>query len=95
MTRNLDYRVEVLCPVRDPAAQELVQTVLDIQWHDNVKARVLDRGQSNRRVPRKGQSAAIRSQEAIHSYLRDGRRPRLPRSNMSLPAKQRRKSRRV
>ena len=94
MTRNLDYRVEVLCPVRDPAAQKLVQTVLDIQWHDNVKARVLDRGQSNRRVPRKGKSAAIRSQEAIHSYLRDGRRPRLPRSNMSLPAKQRRKSRR-
>ncbi len=92
MTRNLDYRVEVLCPVRDPAARELMQTVLDIQWHDNVKARVLDRGQSNRLVGRKGKSAAIRSQEAIHSYLQDGKRPRLPRSNMSLPAKQRKKN---
>jgi len=89
MTRNLDYRVEVLCPVRDPDARALIQTVLDIQWHDNVKARILDRGQSNKLVKRKGKVAAVRSQEAIHTYLATGRKPRLPRSNMSLPPKQR------
>lgn len=89
MTRNLDFRVEVLCPVRDPDARELIQTVLDIQWHDNVKARILDRSQSNKLVKRPRKTAAIRSQEAIHTFLATGRKPRLPRSNMSLPAQRR------
>lgn len=89
MTRNLDFRVEVLCPIRDRDAKETLQTILDIQWHDNVKARILDRGQSNKLVKRRGKAAAIRSQEAIHAYLSSGRKPRLPRSNMTLPAKKR------
>ncbi|MEM6773355.1 MAG: polyphosphate kinase 1, partial [Pseudomonadota bacterium] len=89
MTRNLDYRVEVMAPILDPDARETIQTVLDIQWQDNVKARILDRGQSNKLVKRRGKAAAIRSQEAIHAYLATGRRPRLPKCNMSLPAKRR------
>ncbi|MEE4278989.1 MAG: polyphosphate kinase 1 [Halieaceae bacterium] len=89
MTRNLDYRVEVLVPIFDDDARTLIQTVLDIQWHDNVKARILDRAQSNKPVKRTGKTAAIRSQEAIHTYLASGRKPRLPRSNMTLPAKRR------
>ncbi|GAB5414523.1 MAG: polyphosphate kinase 1 [Congregibacter sp.] len=92
MTRNLDYRVEVLCPVRDKSACETIQTVLDIQWHDNVKARVVDREQKNKLVARKGKSPTIRSQEAIHTYLSTGKKPRLPKTNMSLPAKQRKKT---
>ncbi len=95
MTRNLDYRVEVLCPVRDPEARQMIQDILDIQWHDNVKARVLDREQANRPVGRKAKSALIRSQEVIHGYLAEGKKPRLPRSNMSLPPKQRKKGARV
>lgn len=89
MTRNLDYRVEVLCPVRDRDAQQTIQDILDIQWSDNVKARVLDRAQSNTMVARKDKAASIRSQEAVHSYLSTGKKPRLPRSNMSLPPKRR------
>lgn len=92
MTRNLDFRVEVLCPVLDAEARAVIQAVLDIQWHDNVKARILDRSQSNRLVKRRGKAAAIRSQEAIHTFLASGRKPRLPRSNMSLPAKRRQRS---
>ena len=91
MTRNLDFRVEVLCPVRDPEARAMIQSVLDIQWHDNVKARILDRSQSNQLVKRKGKTAAIRTQEAIHTFLSTGRKPRLPRSNMSLPPKRRKR----
>jgi polyphosphate kinase len=91
MTRNLDYRVEVLCPIYDLDARRTIQDILDMQWHDNVKARVLDRAQSNEAVPRKGKSAMIRSQESIHSYLTTGKKPRIPRSNMLLPAKQRKK----
>ena len=92
MTRNLDYRVEVLCPVRQASHRQMLQDILDVQWHDNVKARVLDRGQANTFVPRRKKSKVIRSQETIHEYLQSGRMPRLPRSNMSLPPK-RRKSR--
>ncbi|MEM7691721.1 MAG: polyphosphate kinase 1 [Pseudomonadota bacterium] len=91
MTRNLDYRVEVLCPVEDPDAQRTLQDVLDIQWHDNVKARVLDRAQGNKLVGRKSKVPAIRSQEAINAYLAEGKKPRIPRSNMTLPPKQRKK----
>mgnify|MGYP006284438111 FL=1 len=67
----------------------MLQAVLDIQWHDNLKARVIDREQANRPVPRRPKAAAIRSQEVIHRYLASGRMPRIPRSNMSLPAKRR------
>lgn len=91
MTRNLDYRVEVLCPIRDADACQTIQDTLDIQWHDNVKARVLDKNQSNTMVARKRKAASIRSQEAIHAYLATGKKPRMPRSNMNLPPKQRRK----
>ena len=47
MTRNIDYRVEVLCPIRDAAIQNQLQDILDQQWHDNTKARVLDKDQAN------------------------------------------------
>jgi polyphosphate kinase len=90
MTRNLDYRVEVLCPVVDGDAQKLLQDVLDQQWHDNVKARILDAEQENKRVA-VGKTVKIRSQESIHRYLTSGKLPRYPKSAMRLPAKRRRK----
>ena len=78
MTRNIDYRVEVMCPVYDPAAKKILQDILDIQWADNVKARVLEPNLANRlRLPRKKKTKRIRSQEAIHRYLSKGRLPRL------------------
>lgn len=90
MTRNIDYRVEVLCPVKDPTVQQQLQDVLDQQWQDNVKARVLDSQQSNHLPPR-GQSApAHQAQETIHRYFATGKKPRMPRSLMGQPSKRRR-----
>jgi polyphosphate kinase len=83
MTRNLDFRVEVTCPIYDPALQQRLQSIIDIQWHDNVKARVLDAEQTNRLQLRPG--TRIRSQEAIHRFLLNGR----------LPAALRRRRRRI
>ncbi len=90
MTRNLDYRVEVLVPIYDQHAQEIIQNVIDQQWHDNVKARVLDLDQDNSYVPAKKKAAKIRSQESIHRYLSTGKLPRYPKSRMNVPAKRRR-----
>ncbi len=79
MTRNLDFRVEVLVPILDPDAQAAIQAVLDLQWHDNTKARIIDPQQSNRYVERRPRTTRIRSQEAIHRYLVTGKLPRFPR----------------
>jgi polyphosphate kinase len=91
MTRNLDYRVEVLCPIFDRHAQRTIQNILDMQWHDNVKARIIDQNQVNEFVPRGKRVARIRSQESIHEYLETGKLPRYPKSEMHHSAKRRRK----
>ncbi len=91
MTRNLDYRVEVLCPIFDVDAQRIIQDTLDQQWYDNVRARVLDQNQVNRMVPSKKKATKIRSQESIHRYLATGKLPRYPKSRMNEPARRRRR----
>lgn len=91
MTRNIDYRVEVLCPILDPDAQNLIQNVLDQQWHDNVKARLLDSEQSNPLPDVRKNVASIRSQETIYRYLATGKLPRYPKSTMRQPSKRRKK----
>jgi polyphosphate kinase len=73
MTRNLDFRVEVTCPIYDPRLQQRIQAIIDLQWHDNVKARILDELQRNEFKSRRG--GRLRSQEAIDVYLRTGELP--------------------
>ena len=41
MTRNLNRRVEVACPVTDPYIRKELLTILDTQLRDNVKARTM------------------------------------------------------
>jgi polyphosphate kinase len=57
MTRNLDQRIEVSCPVYDPDLQKELQDILDLQLRDNVKAR-----RWNRPKPRSTAVAKVRSQ---------------------------------
>jgi polyphosphate kinase len=73
MTRNLDFRVEVTCPIYDAKLQQRIQNIIDLQWQDNVKARLLNANQTNQFRHRRG--VRIRSQEAIHHYLKTGELP--------------------
>ncbi len=41
MPRNLDHRIEVICPILSPENQAEIQSIIDIQLRDNVKARNL------------------------------------------------------
>lgn len=50
MARNMDGRVEVACPIRDPALRRQLLEYFDIQWRDTVNARVWDEEDAERRV---------------------------------------------
>ncbi len=66
MTRNLDYRVEVGCPIYDEEVkQELLET-FDISWNDNLKARIFNEEQDN--AYRKNDQKALRSQFKKYEY---------------------------
>ena len=69
MERNLDHRVETAFPVLDPILKAEVLAMLELQWKDHVKARVLDRDQTNayRRLPR---GKAVRAQHDWYTLLR-------------------------
>jgi polyphosphate kinase len=47
MTRNLDHRIEVTCPIFDKSIKCEMRKIFEIQWDDNVKARTFDEKQSN------------------------------------------------
>ena len=47
MTRNLDRRVEVVIPIYDKNVYQELREIIDIQWRDNVKSRIIDKGQHN------------------------------------------------
>ncbi len=59
MPRNLDRRVEVIFPVKDPAVGSYIRhTLLEVELHNNVRARVLQPdGRYLRRKPREDESA--------------------------------------
>lgn len=53
MTRNLDRRVEVSVPIRDPQLQSECAAYLDLQLRDNTKTRIIDADMENHFVQRK------------------------------------------
>ena len=67
MVRNLDHRVEAAVPVFDEGIKEELKEIINIQLHDNVKARMWDDGFENEYVSAKGKK--IRSQIETYNYL--------------------------
>ncbi|MCS0445618.1 polyphosphate kinase 1 [Vibrio diabolicus] len=70
MTRNIDHRIEVAVPVRDPRLKQRITDITNIHFTDTVKARLIDKEMSNAYVPR-GNRKKVRSQIAIYDYLKN------------------------
>ncbi|TWP26067.1 polyphosphate kinase 1 [Apibacter muscae] len=69
MSRNLDHRVEVACPITNPKNKEEIMKIFNLGLEDNVKGRLIKEGleepyQRNRR--RKN-----RSQETIYQFIKE------------------------
>ncbi|WP_407331256.1 polyphosphate kinase 1 [Enterovibrio sp. 27052020O] len=69
MTRNIDNRIEVATPIKDERLKDRIMDILEIQFSDRAKARVLDKEMSNAYVKR-GNRKKIRSQIEIYDYLK-------------------------
>ncbi|RZS93742.1 polyphosphate kinase 1 [Aquimarina brevivitae] len=66
MTRNLDRRVEISCPIYDEDIKNELLETFEICWNDNVKARILSKDQDNRYI--RNDNTKIRSQIATYDY---------------------------
>ncbi|MCL9770966.1 polyphosphate kinase 1 [Flavobacterium sp. HXWNR69] len=70
MTRNLDARVEVTCPIYDPEIkQELIDT-FEIGWKANVKARIHSADLLNR-YRKRGDEKPFRAQQEMYNYYQN------------------------
>ncbi|MEI5640489.1 MULTISPECIES: polyphosphate kinase 1 [unclassified Pseudoalteromonas] len=69
MTRNLDHRVEVGTPIYAEHLKKMIIDIMDLQFKDKTKARIIDAEQKNLYV-RRGNRKKIRSQIAIYDYLK-------------------------
>lgn len=68
MTRNIDNRIEVAVTILDPQVKAKILEIINIQFNDTVKARIIDKELSNSYRPR-GNRRKVRSQLAIYDYI--------------------------
>ena len=69
MERNMDRRVETAFPILDEKLKAEVIRFLELEWKDNVKARIIDKAQTNPYRPYKKGSRKVRSQTAWYAQL--------------------------
>ncbi len=68
MTRNLDFRVEVGCPIYCGGIKQEILDTFEISWNDNVKARVYSNKQDNAYRQREEGEPEFRSQVEMYRY---------------------------
>lgn len=66
MTRNIENRVEVSCPIYDDNIKKQIIDTFNLSWNDNVKARLLNT--SNENEYKVDNKEKIRSQFDIYDY---------------------------
>ena len=71
MPRNLDNRIEVVCPVYDPAIKADLKRVVEYGLKDTRQGRIVDGSGENRLQMPSENEPMFRSQEAIYEAYRD------------------------
>ena len=71
MTRNLDGRVEVTCPIYDDEIKKQIIDTFDVGWKGNVKARLHSEKLDNKYRIRKENEPVFRAQNETYNYYRD------------------------
>lgn len=66
MTRNIENRVEVTCPIYDEDIKKELQDIFEISWNDNTKARYVNSEIEN--LYKTNDQPASRSQFATYNY---------------------------
>ena len=69
MTRNLDNRVEVTCPIFDKEIKEEIMDIFKIYWNDNVKSRFINSPKIN--SYKKNKNPIYRSQSEVYKYYQE------------------------
>jgi len=71
MTRNLDGRVEVTCPIYDPEIKKELIDIFDLGWKGNVKARHHSEKLDNKYKVRKEKEPVFRAQLETYRYYQN------------------------
>lgn len=71
MTRSMDKRVEVACPIFDSQVKAELKSFMELQWQDNTKSRLIDAEKSNRYYKGKPGDPPCRSQVDMYYQLQE------------------------
>ena len=71
MTRNIDERVEVTCPIYDDDIKKQIIDTFDISWKGNVKARFHSENLDNKYRLKASDETVFRAQHELYNYYRD------------------------
>jgi polyphosphate kinase len=70
MERNLDFRVEVSVAIYDEIVRKEIRNFMELQWRDNVKARIIEGNQPNHYVQKEKGEPAVRAQMDIYTLIK-------------------------
>jgi polyphosphate kinase len=70
MTRNLDRRIEITCPIYDKVIQQELKDLINVQLKDNVKSRIINEEQDNPYL-KSDSEEKLRSQVVLYKYYQD------------------------
>jgi polyphosphate kinase len=71
MLRNFDQRNETAVPIYDNKIKKELKAILDIQLSDNIKARIIDKEQSNKYKFALAGEKKVRAQDEIYNYFKN------------------------
>ena len=71
MTRNIENRVEVACPIYDKELQQQILDTFNLSWNDNVQSRRVNQNPQNFKVRPEAGAPPQRSQWTTYDYYKN------------------------